>query len=175
MTYETLYVGFDTTAPRVDDLTVYDSLRTEFLGAPFAFDVIGSSHYVRSTRLSYHEVASCEPVEADAVTAVPVDAAGEHGTLTYETPALRVEMTVETHPLDDVPVPGDDRPARATTRDARGVTDGGRLLGDADLRYAFDADAVTAIDLGDARYETWHTYAEYGTALYTESRFERTR
>ena len=42
-----------------------------------------------------------------------------------------------------------------------------------DLAYWFGEDAVTAIDLGETGYETYHTYPEYDLALYSRTRFSR--
>jgi hypothetical protein len=138
------------TRPPTSDVRVFDVRRTEFLGAEFTFRVVGSSHYVSAPAYDFHELSSCEPVDAPEVTTVPLNPAGESRRLEFETDGFACETVVEPRPLSAFPW---DR--------------------EFDVAYAFDEDAFTAIDLGEAAFETYHTYPEFDLAVYSRTAFER--
>jgi len=152
------------TRPPTTDVRVFDSLTRRFLGTEFTFRVVGSSHYVSAPAYDFYELSSCEPVAADDVASVRLDAAqvstdssgaeedaatASTRRLTHETDALQCETLVERRPLATFP---DDASF--------------------DLAYWFDDDAVTTIDLRPDGYETYHTYPEFDLALYTRTVFE---
>jgi hypothetical protein len=151
-------------SPPDSDPRVFDALTREFLGAPFTFRVIGSSHYVSAPAYDFHELSSCDPVGGDAVTTLALDgprlptagtdAATDGGDpegrlrLAYAADGLRCETLVERRPLAAFPADGSF-----------------------DLAYWFGDEAVTTVDVGETGYETYHTYPEFDLALYTRTRF----
>ncbi|WP_459191247.1 DUF2617 family protein [Halosimplex sp. J119] len=155
MTRDTLQF-VHSTAPPAGDVRVFDSLTRDLLGATFTFRVIGSSHYVSAPAYDFHELASCEPVDAEATTlrldgattADPPDAAARRR-LDYAAGGLRCATVVERRPL--AAFPADDS---------------------FDLAYRFDPDAYTTVDVTPDGYETYHTYPEFDLALYTRTAFE---
>jgi hypothetical protein len=141
--------------PVTSDVRVFDVLTRPLLGAEFTFRVIGSSHYVSAPAYDFYELASCEPVDAETVTTVPLAAVGAEArdrdrTLTYERDDLSCSVHVESRPLDAFPAE--------------------RSF---DLAYWFEERAATTIDVGEDGYETYHTYPERDLALYTRTVFER--
>lgn len=145
--HTTLNFGFSTTPPQVTDLTVYDSVTTEFLGARFEFNIIGSSHYIQCPDLAYHEVFSCKTVDNTDVESLDLTGSFTRE-FTFENDHLAAETVIQTNPLDAFD------PRQEYT-----------------LCYKFAEDAYTTIDLTDTGYETYHTYPEYDLALYSQTRF----
>lgn len=165
MTSETLqFVHGD--APPDGDVRVFDSLTRELLGAEFTFRVVGSSHYVSAPAYDFHELSTCDPVDADGATTLRLDgptvddadpsepaADGTGGSdgrrrLTYAADGLACVTCVERRPLTAFPA-------------------GGAF----DVSYRFGEDAYTTIDLAPDGYETYHTYPEFDLALYTRTTF----
>lgn len=138
------------TRPPTSDVRVFDVRRTEFLGAEFTFRVVGNSHYVSAPAYDFHELSSCEPVDAPEVTTVPLDPSGTARRLEFETDRFACETLVEPRPLSAFP------------RDR-----------EFDVAYAFAEDAYTVIDLDEAAFETYHTYPEFDLAVYSRTAFER--
>lgn len=139
------------TAPPATDVRVFDAATQSVLGAPFTFRVVGSSHYVSAPAYDFHELSSCEPVSAPA-TEIDLDSGQRRRVLTFENDAVAARTVVERRPLAAFP-------------------------GDAsfDLAYEFGPDAVTAIDVREDGYVTYHTYPEFDLALYTATRFTEVR
>lgn len=139
--------GFD--RPDAPELTVYDRTSAEVAGVALDLRVIGSSHHVTAPARGFHEIASCTPVTGAAVREVALarDAAE---TVRFEGDGLAGRTRISGAPLWVFP---DDRSY--------------------DLRYAFEADAVTAIATTGDGYETYHTYPELDLTLRTETTFER--
>ncbi|QLH77038.1 hypothetical protein HZS55_06900 [Halosimplex rubrum] len=171
MTSETLQFVHGT-APPTDDVRVFDSLTRELLGAEFTFRVVGSSHYVSAPAYEFHELSTCDPVDADGATTLRLDGPttddatggrppnGDRPTadavdgdarrrLTHAADGLACATIVERRPLAAFPV--DDA---------------------FDVAYRFGPDAYTTIDLAPDGYETYHTYPEFDLALYTRTAFE---
>lgn len=144
-----LHVGYGRDRPDVADLRVFAATERTLLGERFEVAVIGSSHYVHAPAAGFHEIVSCKPLAHDAVHELDLREYGER-TLTFAGDDLACETTVATRPLDAVPDP-----------DA------------ADLAHVFDPGAVTAIDVGTRRYETYHTYPEFDCLVYTETRLHK--
>lgn len=144
-----LHVGHGRDRPDVNDLQVFTETGATIRGADFRIAVIGSSHYVHAPDAGFHEIVSCKPIDHDAVHELDLREYDDR-TLSFVGDDLSCETTVETRPLDSVPEP-----------DAY------------DLGHAFGEDAVTAIDLGTDRYETYHTYPEFDCVVYTETRLRR--
>jgi len=146
--------------PPAADLRVFDSLSREFLGTEFTFRVVGSSHYVSAPAYDFYELSSCKPVASEPAATVRLDG-GRKGVPTgddgaapalefdYEHGRLRCRTRVERRPLSAFP-------------------DGASFA----LSYRFEEDAFTTVDVGEEGYETYHTYPEYGLALYTRTVFE---
>ncbi|WP_436911401.1 hypothetical protein [Halosimplex marinum] len=149
-------------APPTDDVRVFDSLTREWLGAEFTFRVVGSSHYVSAPAYGFHELSTCDPVDADGATTLRLDGPTVHGSggsdpaadegrrrLTYTADGLRCATLVERRPLAAFP-------AEAAF----------------DLSYRFGEDAYTTVEVGADGYETYHTYPEFDLALFTRTTFE---
>lgn len=157
--------------PPTSDVTVYASLTREFLGAQATFEVIGSSHRVSVPALSFYELSSCATVENATGTQVPLTPDGDRRRLTHETDRLRCVTTVERLPLaafDRVDDPSDH--AGDTFDHADDSFD--RVDDSFDLSYQFGPEAVTAVDIGDRAFETYHTYPEHDLTVYSRSQFE---
>lgn len=137
-------VGFD--RPTAPEVTVYDRTTATVAGTEFVLRVIGSSHYVDAPAYGFHEMASCTPVEGARVLDLSTDVAE---TVRFGSDRLAGRTTVAGEPLASFPA---DRSF--------------------DLRYAFEADAVTAIAVREDGYETYHTYPELDLSLRTETTFE---
>ncbi|QLH81470.1 hypothetical protein [Halosimplex pelagicum] len=158
-------------APPADDVRVFDSLTRELLGAEFTFRVVGSSHYVSAPAYDFHELSTCDPVDADGAT------------------TLRLDGPTVADATDDRPPIGDRRTADGVDPDARlrldYAADGLACVTTVerrplaafpadegfDVSYRFDEDAYTTIDLAPDGYETYHTYPEFDLALYTRTTF----
>ncbi|ELZ29619.1 hypothetical protein C475_01681 [Halosimplex carlsbadense 2-9-1] len=166
MTSETLqFVHGD--APPAADVRVFDSLTRELLGAEFTFRVVGSSHYVSAPTYDFHELSTCDPVDADGATTLRLDGptvadtdpsepavdgtdrADGRRRLTYAADGLACATLVERRPLAAFPADGAF-----------------------DVSYRFGEDAYTTIDIGTDGYETYHTYPEFDLALFTRTTFE---
>jgi len=179
--------------PPADDLRVFDSLTREFLGVEFTFRVIGSSHFVSAPAFDFYEVSSCEPVDGDDVTTLALDEGPNTTTLSDAGGGLNSDRQHASGDRQRAPDDGPsadvdgqdagDGPARIrfesgglcceTVVDRRPLSafpDGASF----DLSYRFGADAVTTVDVGTDRYETYHTYPEFDLALYTCTVFEET-
>ncbi|MFC7078636.1 hypothetical protein [Haloarcula halophila] len=148
MTRETLTFVHSSTPP-TDEVTVYDELTRSFVGTQFRFRVIGSSHYVSASEYDFYELSSCDPVDSSGAV-IPLDTGGERRRLSHETDRVKCQTVIEHEPLAAFP-------SEASF----------------DLAYWFGEDAVTAIDLGENGYETYHTYPEYDLTLYSQTRFVR--
>ncbi|MFC4551340.1 MULTISPECIES: DUF2617 family protein [Halorussus] len=159
-----LHFAYATDAPSLDAFDVKAVVPAELLGRPAALTVIGASHYVGVPDLGYHELCSCRPP-----TAAGTDADGFAGADAFATP---LEVGVERKFGFET-----DRLRAETRADVRDI-DAFPGAADADASYRFGPGAWTTIELGasrrtarpSARYETYHTYPEYGLAVYTETR-----
>lgn len=140
-----LHFAYASSAPSLEPFDVKTVHPDELAGSPGAFAVIGESHYVGVPALGFHEVCSCEPLSGERVRTIPLDF-GVERTLSFETDRLDVRTRAAVRPLDAFP--GDDA---------------------ADVAYRFAPGAWTTIEIGDAEYETYHTYPELDVALYTET------
>ncbi|MEZ3117337.1 DUF2617 family protein [Halobaculum sp. MBLA0147] len=131
--------------PPTTDVTVYDACERSVLGVPFTFRVIGNSHAVAAPALDFYELSSCAPVDRDG-TPVTLDPAGETRRLVHETDRLRAETVVERRPLAAFP-------------DEESF----------DLCHRFEPEAVTTVDVGERRFETYHTYPEYDLTVFSRT------
>lgn len=145
-----LHFGYAATAPSLDRLDVKRIAPGDLLGTPSAFAVIGESHYVAVPDLGFHEVCSCKPIPAETTCTVALTR-GVTREFAFDTDTVTVETTVTVDPFDSFPGPEN-----------------------ADVTYRFGADAWTTIAVSDAGYETYHTYPEYDTAVYTETQLTPT-
>jgi hypothetical protein len=143
----TLYVGFTTRAPDLDGVEVYERLAAELFGVQFTFDVIGTSHHVAAPGVDFHEVASCERLPGGTVHEYPLRP-GVDETLRFRTDGVACETRVWTEAGAELPT-------------------------DPDVGYVFSEAARTAIRVGDAGYETFHTYPEHGLTVRSETGLER--
>jgi hypothetical protein len=151
--------------PPTSDVTVYASLTREFLGTQATFEVIGSSHRVSVPALSFYELSSCATVENATGTQVTLTPDGERRRITHETDRLRCVTTVERLPLAAFDWADDSSDwAGGPSNDADDSFD---------LSYQFGPEAVTAVDIDDRAFETYHTYPEHDLTVYSRSRFER--
>lgn len=134
--------------PPASDVRVFADLEREFLDTAFTFRVVGNSHFVGAPEYDFYELSSCEPVDATAVTTVPLDPAGPSRRFDFDNDVLSCQTVVEPRPLAAFP--------------------GDRSF---DLRYDFDEDAATTIDVSEAAFETYHTYPEFDLAVYSRTAF----
>lgn len=131
--------------PDLSALDVKCTVERSLAGATATLAVIGSSHYVGSTDLGFHELCSCRAVDAPDVAVLPLES-GLDRTVTVERDDLRAETVVEGRPLAAFPGPAD-----------------------ADVAWRFGPEAYTTIDSRGDGYETYHTYPERDLALYTRT------
>ena len=141
----TLHFAYDAVAPSMDAFDVKKIEPGALLGAPAAFTVVGESHVVAAPALGFHELCSCRRLPEVAFS-VPLDR-GLRREFEVEVGRVRVETEASVTELDDFP-------------GAEG----------ADVAFRFDPAAWTTIDVDDDGYETYHTYPEYGLAVYTATR-----
>ncbi|MCU4799278.1 DUF2617 family protein [Halobacteria archaeon HArc-gm2] len=146
MNYDVLCFGHD--VPDPDALQVYARGTVPIAGHEFRFRIIGSSHYVRAPSLGFEEIASCEEATVADARTVALDEFGSTA-FDYESDAVSCRTEIDVRPIDAFP-------------DAS-----------YDLEHAFEPGAVTAIDVGDRSFETWHTYTEHDCAVYTVTEFDR--
>lgn len=155
--------------------TVYDTLTTEFAGRPFQFNIIGSSHYIRTAGEAsgdavdgaYHEILSCGALSGDRVRSMRLpETPAEAGSwldrvFAYQAPEYTAHVRVLARPIATFP----DERVRTASKD-----------GGFDLAYRFAEAAYTAIDIHPeiGSYTTYHTYPEYSCNLVTETRFQTT-
>ena len=145
---QTLYLAYLNTRSDLDELDIKHQKKNQFFGAEFTFTVIGSSHYIKSEELGFHELLSCKPINEDLVKTLPLDM-GIEQTVKHETEDFTVKTVVRGEPLDQFPDPETF-----------------------DIAYRFGPDAYTTINcLSNNTYETYHTYPEHDLALYTKNRF----
>jgi hypothetical protein len=161
------------TAPPTEDVRVFDSLTCEWLDAEFTFRVVGSSHYVSAPAFDFHELSTCDPVDADGATTLRLDGptvaaatdgrppSGGHPAsdgvdtdparrhLDHAADGLACATLVERHPLAAFPA-----------------------ADEFDLSYRFGEGAYTTVDIGADGFETYHTYPEFDLALFTRTTFE---
>jgi len=171
MTSETLQFVHGT-APPADDVRVFDSLTREWLGAEFTFRVVGSSHYVSAPAYAFHELSTCDPVDADGATTLRLDGptvadatggrppSDTRATADSVDPDARFRLDHATEGLCCTTLV-ERRPLAAFPADEA-----------FDLSYRFGEDAYTTIDIGTVGYETYHTYPEFDLALYTRTAFD---
>jgi hypothetical protein len=170
MTAETLQF-VHSAAPPAEDVRVFDSLTREWLGAEFTFRVVGSSHYVSAPAFDFHELSTCDPVDADGAT------------------TLRLDGPTVAGATDERPAGGDspatDRVDTDAVRRLHYATDGltcatlveRRPLAafpaadEFDLSYRFGEGAYTTVEIGAGGFETYHTYPEFDLALFTRTTF----
>ena len=149
MTRDTLQFVHSTTAP-TEQVRVFDECSVDLLGTEFRCRVIGSSHYVSAPALDFHELSTCDPVDCEGKTTIPLEEGGRTRRLSHETDRLRCETEIEHRPLSAFPEDGEF-----------------------DLAYWFGGEAVTTITVDDDGYENYHTYPEFDLALYTRTLFLR--
>jgi len=147
MNYDALHFGYEITNP--DRLSVYDEATVTIGGVAFELAVIGSSHCVRAPSIGFAEIASCDDRTVGDCRTIEIDDQ-RSTTVGYETGAVDCETRISVDPIERFP--------------------GERAF---DLRYDFAQRAVTAIEVRDRGYETWHTYPEHDCAVYTETTFQR--
>lgn len=181
--YDTLYYGFGEGPPTVPSVAVYAATTADLLGAPWQFEVIGSSHRVYAPDLGFHEVASCRPPASDRTDALDLAAAARDRDADGKS---RSESTTVARSYDY------ERGDLAWRTDLFATDLAAYPWGRSfDLEYAFDDRARTAIGLRDSTpavaddrartdghgsrvgYETYHTYPEYGLTVVTETTVER--
>ncbi|WP_276302453.1 DUF2617 family protein [Halorussus lipolyticus] len=163
-----LHFAYATSEPNLDAFDVKRAVPSELLGEPAVLTVIGESHYVGVPALDFHEVCSCKPLEsgvsaADSTAQTPLER-GVTREFSFESDLLRVETDAEVRAIEEFPGPES-----------------------ADAAFRFGPDAWTTIELGAGRqsdagasdprasYETYHTYPEYGLAVYTLTKLHPAR
>jgi len=148
MDYDYLHFGY-----KIDNehrLSVYDRTTATIGDHDWQFAIIGSSHCVRAPGLDFQEIASCD--ERTVPDSLQLDLREERATtVEYEGDALACETTISVVPIERFPA---DRSF--------------------DLCHGFAERAITAIDIDETGYETWHTYTEHETAVYTETTLDLT-
>ncbi|WP_185715472.1 DUF2617 family protein [Halocatena pleomorpha] len=143
---EQLYFTYTRTPLSLDQFDVKRTVSAELFGTSATLTIIGSSHYIASRRLGFHELCSCRPLHAESMASVSLLESVDRS-FTFENDHLSASTTLETRPLSD-------RPAAAR----------------ADIAYRFGPDAWTMIRLTTEGYETYHTYPEYDCTLYSQTR-----
>lgn len=163
-----LHFAYATSEPNLDAFDVKRVVPSELLGEPAVLTVIGESHYVGVPALDFHEVCSCKPLESGVLavesTAETPLRRGVQREFAFENDCLRVETEAEVRAIEAFPGPES-----------------------ADAAFRFGPDAWTTIELGvgnetdapasasRASYETYHTYPEYGLAVYTLTKLHPAR
>ena len=159
---ERLYLAYLPETPPLAEYDIKKQRRRPFLGTEFTFTVIGDSHYIGAPELGFHELLSCKPVQQGRVKTVPLEAtrrpadrpAGsvdgrEIHTGRYQFGSVDLTTTIKCEPLSAFPGPETF-----------------------DIAYRFGPKAYTTINCPSTdSYETYHTYPEYGLALYTKNEF----
>jgi len=140
-----LYFGYADTTPELETLDVKTVHPDTLLESPAVFTVIGESHYVGLPTLGFHELCSCRPVSLETAYETPLSTDVER-TFRFDGDTLLATTTVSGRPIDAFPGP------EAAT-----------------VAFRFGPNAWTTICVDEAGYETYHTYPEYGLALYTET------
>lgn len=154
--------------PDLSALEVKLAADRPLLGATATVRVIGSSHCLSLPAYDFHELCSCRPLPDVGVTVreAPADAPGDG-------PPEPDGTTVRVGRVRRVPLsPGVEREVATTTGGVRARTELVGLRLDAfpedrefDVHYQFAPDAVTAVDVEDDRFETFHTYPEFDLAV----------
>jgi hypothetical protein len=144
-----LRFGVGSSPPTSSDIKVFDTLDTTFVGEPFTFDVIGSSHYIHSGTCGFYELCSCNSMEDDEFHVCTVDFNEKTSReLAYSTDSgLECRTTIDVRPLRETP--GEES---------------------SDLYHEFAEGAYTAILIGEDRYDTFHTYPEHDIVVQTRTR-----
>ncbi|EFW91303.1 hypothetical protein ZOD2009_14381 [Haladaptatus paucihalophilus DX253] len=145
----TLYFGYTSDAPDLASLDVKTVHPDTLLGRPAVFTVIGESHYVGLPELGFHELCSCTSITSETAHETPLSTAVERE-FRFDGERVGATTVVEGRPMSAFPGPN------AAT-----------------VAYRFGPDAWTTILVGDAGYETYHTYPEHDLALYTETELIR--
>ncbi|TMT81530.1 hypothetical protein E2L06_16330 [Haloterrigena sp. H1] len=140
-----LYFGYANTTPDLDAFDVKTVHPDTLLESPAVFTVIGESHYVGLPAFGFHELCSCQPVSPETAYETPLSTDVER-TFRFDGDTLRATTTVSGRPMESFPGP------EAAT-----------------VAFRFDPGAWTTIRVDETRYETYHTYPEYGLALHTET------
>jgi hypothetical protein len=161
------------TAPDLAAMDVKRRAEGRLCGARADVRVIGSSHCLSLPDRDFHELCSCRPLPELGVETTAGDAAAPDGGV----PAATDAATVPAGSVRRIPLsPGVERTVTTDTGDLRAATTVEGLALDAfprehafDVRYRFGPEAVTAIDLDDDRFETYHTYPEFDLALRSET------
>lgn len=145
-----LYFEYTRETPDLAALDVKTVHPDDLLGSPAVFTVIGESHYVGLPERGFHELCSCKPLSASTGRSheTPLST-GVEREFRFERDRLTATTSVAGRPLAAFPGPDE-----------------------ATVAYRFDPEAWTTIRVGDAGYETYHTYPEHDLALYTETTFE---
>lgn len=147
---ERLYFAYTRTPPPLDQFNVKRVVSTDLLGRPATLTIIGSSHYIGSRQLGFHELCSCTPLGSEPMHCVPLSGTIDRS-FAFENETLSASTAVETRPLSDRP---DEQLA--------------------DVAHRFGPDAWTMVTVAADAYETYHTYPEYGLTLYTRTRLTAT-
>jgi hypothetical protein len=144
-----LRFGVGSSPPDSSDIRVFDTLNTTFVGEPFTFDVIGSSHYIHSKTCEFYELCSCNRMEDDEfrVCTLNLDEETSRELAFYTDSGLECRTAVDVRSLRETP--GEES---------------------VDLYYEFSAGAYTAIQIGDDWYDTYHTYPEHEVVVETRTR-----
>ena len=144
-----LRFGVGSSPPASSDFNVFDTLTTTFVGQPFSFDVIGSSHYIHSETCGFYELCSCNSMEDDEFHVCTLDLDEETTReLAFSTDfGLECQTTIDVRPLHETS--GEQPP---------------------DLYYEFAERAYTAIRIDDDHYDTFHTYPEHDVVVQTRTR-----
>lgn len=147
MNYEQLHFNLNTEPPDLDDMTIYESIETGFLGHDFVFNIIGSSHYINCPALNYHETSSCDTMRNGEIHSYRLTKSID-AHFTFKNNNVEVRVHVDSRPLETFP-------------------DGK----DFDVFYEFEENAITSLQINQESYETYHTYPEYDLNLYTQTEF----
>jgi hypothetical protein len=170
---ERLYLAYDTERPPLATYDIKRQAQRRFFGSEFVFFVIGDSHCVCAPTLGFYELFSCKPIRQGRVATVELPA--ESG-LSNDRCPTESRCSIGAPASDDGQTIHSGRyrlgPVGVTTtirREPISAFPGPKQF---DIAYRFEPGAYTAINCRSAiTYETYHTYPEYGLALYSEHTF----
>lgn len=143
-----LQLCIDRQMPEVEEMNVYDQTHTEFMGRPFDFYIIGSSHYIYSN--GFHELFSCKPLNPHEGSGARI-----HN--------IRLDEGSKQY--------GVFRPEKVPVAHYVEVKKSAYVPPDCDLEYEFEPMALTGIQINEDNYKTWHGYPEYEQVVFTQTSF----
>lgn len=129
----------------------YEKKTISLCGTQFEMRIIGFSHHIRSSAFDFVEVLSCIPLSVRGHTPTVIDLHEQKTRhVEYETKQLTAQLSIEVR---------------------KGMPNRSSI--ESDLHHRFAEDAHTIISASVDSYETWHTYPELNTTVYSRTTIQR--